>query len=249
MSVVKCSNCGTDSKDGQLTCENCGNLLFSPSVSTVHMKIDPALLRLRRDRQSTPTETYPEHMVVFQIRGMVERIAFEDGTELILGRSDLSVPGGSRLDLSRYGAHDRGVSREHAVLRFTNGQLTLTDLESVNGTSVNMTKLQPKHPHALKSGDEIMLGTLSIVVNFELPVAPKNLPPVPTGADETVPISRKSLALKMFSDSVAKHTESGDSSDDSPDPISTADLPTGDMPPTTPPDSASTTKADGTPTE
>ncbi len=168
MSTITCPKCGKVSEEGTLVCTKCGTLLFNPSVSTVHMRVDPSLLRLRRTTQQAAGVTLPERTVSLQIRGMLERLNFEEGTEVVLGRSDLSAGTSARLDLSRYGAHERGVSREHAVLRFFNNQLTITDLSSINGTSVNMNKLKPSQPQVLHSGDELMLGSLSIVLHFDM---------------------------------------------------------------------------------
>ena len=109
MSTITCPKCGKVSEDGALVCTKCGTLLFNPSVSTVHMRVDPSLLRLRRTTQQAAGVTLPERTVSLQMRGMSERLNFEEGTEIVLGRSDLSAGTGARLDLSRYGAHERGV--------------------------------------------------------------------------------------------------------------------------------------------
>src|SRR5258708_10625182 len=184
--MIVCPKCGTTSESGQLVCTKCGTLLFNPSSSTVHMRIDPTLLRLRRHRQQGSDVRLPERTISLQIRGMSERLNFEEGTAIILGRTDLTAAHSTHLDLSRYGAHERGVSREHAMLRFADNQITVTDLNSVNGTSVNLTRLKPNQPYTLKSGDELMLGTLSIVVNFELNTEPKKpAEPKSTGQDDT----------------------------------------------------------------
>ena len=131
------------------------------------MRADPMLLRLRRNRPNQDDSILPERIIVLQIRGMTERLSFEEGTEVVLGRYDVTASPTPRLDLSHYGARERGVSREHAVLHFERDQLTITDLKSVNGTTVNRTKLGPNQPQVIRNGDEITLGTLSIVVRFE----------------------------------------------------------------------------------
>jgi pSer/pThr/pTyr-binding forkhead associated (FHA) protein len=131
------------------------------------MRADPMLLRLRRNRPDQEDSMLPERVIVLQIRGMTERLSFEDGTEVVLGRYDVTASPTPRLDLSHYGARERGVSREHALLHFERDQLTIIDLKSVNGTTVNRTKLAPNKPQVIRNGDEITLGTLSIVVRFE----------------------------------------------------------------------------------
>src|SRR5258706_10556541 len=101
MTGLKCSNCGTENEPGQLICIKCDNLLFNPSISTVHMRIDPALLRLRRTNTQDNSIEAPENTVLLTVRGMSERLIFEEGTEIILGRADPAQPNIERLDLSR----------------------------------------------------------------------------------------------------------------------------------------------------
>jgi hypothetical protein len=189
--MIKCSNCGTDGEEGQLVCEKCGALFYNASVSTVLMRVDPTLMRLRRQRQQAVDMDLPERTIVLHIRGMAERLSFEDGTEVILGRSDVSAANTDRLDLSRYGAHERGVSREHALLRYKDNELSVTDLKSVNRTFVNLIELKPNQPHRLQNGDELMLGTLNFDSSGTL------VKPTSNRAEKTVPINRKELMAAM----------------------------------------------------
>jgi len=188
MATIPCPKCGASNQTVDRVCVACGTLLFNPSTTTVHMRINPALLRLRHAHKQDSSVKVPEHTIHLQIRGLSERLSFEDGTEVILGRTDLAASPMQRLDLSPYGAHDRGVSREHALLRYSEHILTITDLNSANGTTLNLNKLQPNQPHALKSGDEFMLGSLSIVVHFEAELDLKT--PAVQRFDETLPMSQ-----------------------------------------------------------
>lgn len=160
-----CPQCGAHNNQFAMACEKCNTLLFDPKASTTMMRIDPALLRLRRVSDS-PEPVQLEHKLQLSIRGMVERISFEEGTELVLGRTELNWTEPDRFDLTRYGAHERGVSRAHAVLRFKDGQLTITDLGSANGTSLNGKRLSPNEAHIVKDNDEIMLARLAVRVRF-----------------------------------------------------------------------------------
>jgi pSer/pThr/pTyr-binding forkhead associated (FHA) protein len=98
---------------------------------------------------------------------MVERFSVKEGTEIVLGRTDLRTSDSSHFDLTRYGGQDKGVSRNHALLRFSGEAITVTDLSSANGTFINTTRLEPNKPHALHTEDKLMLGSLSMVVRFE----------------------------------------------------------------------------------
>jgi hypothetical protein len=177
MAEIKCPKCDTVYRNNPVVCGKCGTLLFDPKSSTVYMRVDPSLLRLRRKREVAEGETVAERTVILQIRGLTEKLVFEEDTEIVLGRLDFANPDPSRLDLTPYGGHERGVSREHARLRFNENQLTITDLGSVNGTKLNLKKLETNQPTVLHNGDEIMLGSLSIVVRTESNSATGTLSP------------------------------------------------------------------------
>lgn len=165
-STMKCVKCGTPYSLDAAVCLKCGHVLFDPKSSTVALRIDPTLLRLRRERQEA-SMLRPQKSISLLIRGIAERFVCDDGTEIILGRTDLLSASPTHFDLTRYGGHDRGVSRTHAVLRFFADGVTITDLKSANGTYINGTRLEPNASHTLKDNDEIRLGSLPIIVRFD----------------------------------------------------------------------------------
>lgn len=57
---------------------------------------------------------------------------------------------------------DKKASRKHAELRLTDDSLTITDLESANGTKVNGQKISA--PRVLRVGDVVAIGLCEIVV-------------------------------------------------------------------------------------
>jgi hypothetical protein len=94
------------------------------------------------------------------------RITLEGNTTLI-GRHNHEQGVEPQIDL---GIHpvDRGVSTQHAVLRVRDSGLTITDLGSTNGTSLNCSDdLLPKGEEVpLADGDRIHIGawtTITIV--------------------------------------------------------------------------------------
>jgi len=181
-----CPQCHKANRMQALACLQCGTLFFNPRESTIAMRIDPRVLRLRKQGESGGTGALiPEKSILLQIRSQVERVIFEDTTEVVLGRADLSNPDPNRFDLARFGGHERGVSRAHAVLRYNEDKLTITDLASANGTSVNAEKLEPETPHVLKDGDEVILGSLAVRVRFETPKS--HTEPLPEPVTDTEP--------------------------------------------------------------
>lgn len=55
-------------------------------------------------------------------------------------------------------------SRQHAVIHFESGQLTVEDLNSLNGTFVNRQRVSPGQPRPLKVGDILQIGTVQLKV-------------------------------------------------------------------------------------
>lgn len=84
---------------------------------------------------------------------------------MTFGRATKSNPI-THVDLSNYGAKDRGVSRVHMVMTYENGQFIVEDAGSLNGTFVGGEQIFPNEPVPIKSGQEIRLGQLSLFVYF-----------------------------------------------------------------------------------
>lgn len=55
-------------------------------------------------------------------------------------------------------------SRQHALINFADGQLTIEDLNSSNGTFVNRTRVYPGQPRVLNANDVIQIGTVQMKV-------------------------------------------------------------------------------------
>lgn len=70
---------------------------------------------------------------------------------------------------------DNGVSRDHASISYSHGQLTLRDL-SRNGTRLNDKRLTAGVDYSLKQGDQIGVGPLVFTLNWQ-----------PEGVAEVVP--------------------------------------------------------------
>jgi hypothetical protein len=164
-----CEHCGKTNSQYALVCVDCGQFLVDPRESTAVIRTDPLALRKRRTETQTQESPTAQRVLLLHIRGSIERLMFEEGSSIILGRADLNNPNPQCLDLTRFGAHDRGVSRAHAALRFEDDQLTITDLGSVNGTIINTKRLNPHEPQLLRENDDLMLGRLPIKVQFEAP--------------------------------------------------------------------------------
>ena len=78
--------------------------------------------------------------------GSLSGVVHQLGPEVIVGRSP-----DSDIFLD-----DITVSRHHARLRAADGGVTLTDLDSLNGTYVNRRRIE--EPESLQHGDELQIG-------------------------------------------------------------------------------------------
>ena len=63
--------------------------------------------------------------------------------------------------------NERGVSRKHAELTYTNGAIVLRDIGSINGTRVNGGTLAVKVDCYLRDGDEVTFGGVHAVFDAQ----------------------------------------------------------------------------------
>lgn len=100
--------------------------------------------------------------------------------DAFLGRLDPHTGERPHVDLTAYGASDKGVSRKHArISRRDIHALHLTDLDSANSTYLNGQRLIPLQPRILRNGDEIRLGRLVLTVEFTRVTASMDTNPLP----------------------------------------------------------------------
>ena len=127
--------------------------------------------QLRRSASSADTlreeiKHKDDREIILVIRGIIERFVIPKDRKLLLGRSNARMRFVPDIDLTPYGALDRGVSRTHARIWIENGDLYIEDMESTNGTYINNEPLPPNQPKRVTSGNELMLGRLAIQVLF-----------------------------------------------------------------------------------
>jgi hypothetical protein len=86
--------------------------------------------------------------------------------DVVLGRAMTPSEGSADFDLSLYNAVELGVSRRHALLRPTDSQLFVIDLDSTNGTLVNAVSQERGMARALRHNDTLSLGALHLTVKI-----------------------------------------------------------------------------------
>ncbi len=168
--MIICPHCGTPNREGLLFCEECGKNLNKSS------KADPTLPT--RQFEQMPSELAAKatwgtakfghgSTVLIHVRDAVEPIVLQPARRIVLGRKDQSSPSQPDIDLTQYGAMEKGVSRIHAAVDRSEDTLTIVDMGSSNGTHLNGQRLGPDQPRVLRDGDEIRLGKLVAHIYFK----------------------------------------------------------------------------------
>lgn len=157
--LTECPACGAHVTPGTSFCEFCGAALVVPAVST------PAIPVIA----PTPVATTAGPVAVAAAAPVLivaetgTALPLTQGTEVLVGREDPYSNVYPDVDLTPYGAEEKGVSRRHFKLTLAEGQYVILDLGSTNYTWVNQQRLQPNVPVRLNNGDEIRAGRLKLV--------------------------------------------------------------------------------------
>lgn len=164
-----CPYCGHNNREGTLFCEECGQTLLEDApgapLSTKQLQNVPDDLGMKATWGTARFGS--EASIIIHIRDASEPIVLHPREETIFGRTDPTTNTLPDVDLSPYGALEKGVSRVHATLRRGDDTLTLVDLGSVNGTFLNGQRLIPNQPRVLRDGDEIRFGKLVVHLYFK----------------------------------------------------------------------------------
>jgi FHA domain len=167
--MITCPNCSQLEMEGALFCKECGQLLFDDTVKTSDIKISSGFdlnhhgesIQKRKTPRSNP---FPDARVTIYILGEDAFVPIELEEEVILGRSGEGQSMLPDVDLNKYRAFESGVSRFHAAMNADRDQVIITDLGSLNGTSVNGVKIEPHVSYPLRDGDIVCLGRFKFEV-------------------------------------------------------------------------------------
>lgn len=96
-----------------------------------------------------------------------QRVPLDAGKgEYVIGWSDGREGETVDIDLHPVGGSTMGVSRRHALLNFTGGQWTITDLGSTNGTLLNDAPLAAHRTTLLQDKTKIRLGSVMVFFRY-----------------------------------------------------------------------------------
>ena len=165
--MILCPNCQHHEITGALFCSECGRKIIDvtdDSTQTAQYAQDNSNTTDSIQPSAFPPSQFDsvEGLSLFIISN--EQIVHLTGkSEYTIGRATDDQPVVPDVDLTPYGAYDFGISRLHATI--TVGELiTIRDMGSINGTSVNGRLIQPHSPHTLFHGDMLTLGKIKIQV-------------------------------------------------------------------------------------
>jgi pSer/pThr/pTyr-binding forkhead associated (FHA) protein len=133
-------------------------------------KASEELIKANADsRPILPISPAPSHLLL-QIGAPPEpitTIGIEVKDQVLLGRADANDdPTIFKVDLTPYGATEKGVSRRHAAILQIKNSLHVRDATSRNGTTMNDMPLVDQQVYPLNDGDTLRLGQMQIVVRF-----------------------------------------------------------------------------------
>ncbi|MGD0611325.1 MAG: FHA domain-containing protein [Anaerolineales bacterium] len=168
-----CPVCGQKNELSAATCRNCGSPLEAGPVGPTTTKRVTGRRGIPEQLLQAPTPSAqkqakpPKDGISFYVEGYEAPIDIRRDAEFILGRKVTGALAETLVDLNPFGGYEKGVSRRHAMIRRKGDGYEILDMGSTNGTWLNQYLLLPDKPYPLKSGTQIRLGRLSLLVLFE----------------------------------------------------------------------------------
>ena len=151
VAAVTCRRCGEILNANANFCWSCGAPQHdSSSPETVAVPVISADERLDPGATSEP-KTRPQDMLVIAAGELA-------GSQFVLTNDIVTV---GRHEASDVFLDDVSVSRHHGIFTKTaSGRITVRDLNSLNGTYVNGTRVEET---VLHSGDEVQIGKFKLI--------------------------------------------------------------------------------------
>ena len=172
--VYVCWQCKHEHQQDVTVCEQCGAV----NHKTIMIENDADAGKLSTFQSVGSQESDADKLMFINELALQigdEQLVVPINKRVIFGRDIPTNHEYNGIDLTRFKAHEMGVSRRHADLRrVTANRLILIDLGSTNGTHINGKHLTPFKAYALKHNDQLKFGRLSLsiqLIGMSLPVA------------------------------------------------------------------------------
>ncbi len=139
--MIKCPSCNHRERNGTLFCSECGAEIFNVIPEGVNE-------------------------VVLEFVESGKRLRLKENREYTIGRAGKKQALIPDVDLSQFGAFQKGVSRLHVIMKTFPGKVVLIDLDSANGTRLNGQRVTAYEDTLVKNGDTINLGSFTIIIHI-----------------------------------------------------------------------------------
>jgi len=166
--MITCPSCKNKEFSGALFCSKCGAQIMLSQEDSPTIEIKRAVIE-EFNEITTPTFPQPpsdasDSKVAIHILDDGNVIHIHGRDEFTFGRSTDGQTIIPDIDLSTFEAYEAGVSRLHANLNIHGIEVSIQDLGSANGTSINGDRIDPLTEYDIKHGDIISLGRLRVQV-------------------------------------------------------------------------------------
>jgi pSer/pThr/pTyr-binding forkhead associated (FHA) protein len=167
--MIECKECHHLNRNGTLFCEECGKSLVGLPINAT---IPTRAIQADVDEASAKSTWGTAHVkqgtaLVLRFLNDERPLIVPPTRKVVFGRLDAGSTVSPDIDLTPYGAIEKGVSRQHAVIEFSEDTLILLDAGSSNGTFLNGQRLLPNQPRVLRDGDEVRFGKLVAHIYFK----------------------------------------------------------------------------------
>jgi hypothetical protein len=160
--MIKCPFCNSTYPENTLFCDECGSYLAPGDGQATDPLSGEGSDESKVERPRSGS--FKTLMLAMDDGGSVE---LPLSKEVILGRLDPGRAIFPDVDLTSQDGMDKGVSRRHARITLREGQVFIEDLNSLNGTFLNATRLVPELPYPIKNKDQIQLGKLVVTITLK----------------------------------------------------------------------------------
>jgi hypothetical protein len=159
-----CPVCKIENLPGAIRCAFCQSPLIpdpADPLATLEVAGAPAVESADWELDRTALGSF--RGIILWVEKSPNILKIETREAFILGRNLENLRGKNGeeiIDLSSYGAYEKGVSRRHLLVQAVDGGYGIADLDSTNGTWLNQQRLLSNRFYALERENEIRLGHL-----------------------------------------------------------------------------------------
>ncbi len=118
------------------------------------------------ERQTDPLDSEIPRRLRFIVKETSVEFEVKVRLYMVIGRVTNSRDRKVDIDLTPHARHEHGISRFHSYIQVVDNRISITDMNSTNGTYINGDLLQTGTPYRLRHGDNIRFGGLELKVLF-----------------------------------------------------------------------------------